>query len=436
MLDKVELKLKAGDGGNGAVTFRREKFVPFGGPFGGDGGRGGDILVQANASVNTLRQYLHRRDFKSENGQGGMSKNKHGADGANLVLNVPPGTLVHIKRETGELDLVADLERDSQQVLVARGGRGGWGNIHYATPTNQTPRTAQPGSPGEEKIIVLELRLIADVGIIGYPNVGKSSLLAALSQAHPEIADYPFTTLEPVLGVVGAEKGRFILAEIPGLIEGAHQGKGLGLEFLRHAMRTKLFIHLLNGLSPSPLEDMIKVNNELALFDATLAKRPQVIAVNKVDLPEVNARRQELKDAFAEAELNPLFISAAAGEGLKELVAETLERLKEADLRAKLAAPLVITPTKVFHPGPVDQASGVQKKGRSFIVSDPELERLLDKFDLSDPVDTEAFYKRIEDLGIYQSIKSAGAKSGDTMITGNIEWEWYEDEHRRDGRNL
>jgi GTP-binding protein len=436
MLDKVELKLKAGDGGRGAVTFRHEKFVPFGGPYGGDGGKGADIIVQANASVNTLREYLHRRSFKAENGRGGMTKNKHGSDGLRLVLNVPPGTIVYLKRETGEQDLIADLEQDNQQVLVARGGRGGWGNLHYATATNQAPRIAQPGAPGEERTIILELRLIADVGIIGYPNVGKSSLLAALSQAHPDIADYPFTTLEPVLGVVEADSGRFILAEIPGLIEGAHQGKGLGLEFLRHAMRTKLFIHLLDGRSPSPLDDMIKVNNELALFDAGLAKRPQVVAINKVDLPETAARRQEFKDGFAEAGLNPLFISAAAGEGLKELVAETVERLKEADLRARLTAPVIVTPPRVFHPQAVDKFSGVRKKNNTFIVSDSELESLLDKFDLSDPVDAEAFYKRIQDLGIYQSVMSAGAKSGDTIITGNMEWEWYDDEHRLDGRHV
>jgi GTPase len=343
---------------------------------------------------------------------------------------------VYLKRDTGEQDLIADLEADNQQVLVARGGRGGWGNLHYATSTNQAPRIAQPGAPGEERTITLELRMIADVGIIGYPNVGKSSLLAALSKAHPDIADYPFTTLEPILGVVVTDGGRFILAEIPGLIEGAHQGKGLGLEFLRHAMRTKLFIHLLDGRSPSPLDDMIKVNNELALFDATLAKRPQVVAINKVDLPETAARHQEFKDGFAEAGLKPLFISAAAGEGLKELVAETVERLKEANLQARLTEPVVVTPPRVFHPQAVDRSTGMQKRINTLIVSDPELERLLDKFDLKDPVDAEAFYKRIEDLGIYQSIKSAGAKSGDKIITGNMEWEWYEDEHRSDGRHV
>ncbi len=436
MLDKVELKLKAGDGGRGAVTFRREKYVPFGGPSGGDGGKGGDIIVQANASVSTLREYLHRRIFKSENGQAGMSKNKHGADGANLYLNVPPGTLVYIKRDNGELDLVADLEKDKQQVLVARGGRGGWGNTHYATPTNQAPRIAQPGSSGQKQTIVLELRLIADVGIIGYPNVGKSSLLAAVSKAKPVIDDYPFTTLEPVLGVVEDDSGRFILAEIPGLIQGAHQGKGLGLEFLRHAMRTRLFIHLLDGRSSSPLDDMIMVNNELALFDAKLAKRPQVVVINKMDLPVVAARRQELKDFFEQAGISPLFISATTGQGLKELVAETQKRLKEADLRARVAAASEVIPPKVFRPEAVNQGFGISKKNRSFIVSDPELEHLLDKYDLANPADTEAFYKRLVDLGIYQSIKSAGAKSGDTIITGNREWEWYEHEHRRDGRNL
>ncbi len=434
MLDRVELKIKAGDGGRGAVTFRREKFVPFGGPSGGDGGRGGSVIVESDASVNTLRSFLHRRTFKSENGQAGMSKNKHGKDGADLVLKVPPGTLVYRKKEAGDQELAADLEQAGQRVTVARGGNGGFGNTHYATATNQAPRIAQPGIPGEDRTIVLELRLIADVGIIGYPNVGKSSLLAALSRAKPEIADYPFTTIEPVLGMVEADGARFILAEIPGLIEGAHQGKGLGLEFLRHAMRTKLFIHLLDGRSTSPLDDMIKVNNELALFDATLAKRPQVVAINKVDLPEVRERREELTQSFAEAAITPLFVSAATGEGLKELVDAVLKALK-ATAEVKVSAP-VEAPPKVFRPQAVDRGVKVRRKGNTFILEDPSVERLLDKLDLDDPDDLAEFNQNLEKLGINKALKSAGVKPGDTVITGNTEWEWYDEEHRPDGRHV
>jgi GTP-binding protein len=426
MLDKVALRLKAGDGGRGAVTFRREKFIPFGGPFGGDGGKGGDVVVTADASTSTLRAYQRKRSFKAENGGGGMSKNKHGKDGANLHLKVPPGTLVHLKTETGEELLIADLDRDGQQATVARGGRGGWGNIHFATPTNQAPRIAQPGSTGEEKTIVLEMRLIADAGIVGFPNVGKSSLLAALSAANPKIADYPFTTLEPVLGVVNVDRGSFVLAEIPGLIEGAHAGKGLGHEFLRHAMRTKLLIHLIDGSSGTPVEDMIHVNNELALWDASLAKRPQVVAVNKVDLPEVKARRKEIKTLFAAADIAPIFISAAAGTGLEDLKTETWKLLKEANMRVQMTPPLVVAP-KVFHPQAVDKVSSVRKKGNSYILVDPAVEQLLDKLDLEDASGLKEFNNMLEKLGINKMLKSAGVKAGDTVITGKTEWEWYPD---------
>jgi GTP-binding protein len=320
-------------------------------------------------------------------------------------------------------------------VVVAHGGNGGYGNLHYVTATNQAPRIAQPGIPGQRRSIVLELRLIAEVGIIGYPNVGKSSLLAALSRAKPEIADYPFTTLEPVLGVVNLEGKSFILAEIPGLIEGAHAGKGLGHSFLRHAMRTLVLIHLLDGTSASPLEDMIRVNNELALFDAGLAKRPQVIAINKIDLPEVQAREKELKAAFAEAELTPLFISAAVGLGLEEMVAETWKILEPAKLRARLAqtAP---GPGKVFRPEAVDKDARVHRQGNRFILAEPELELLLDKLDLEDPQDLREFNEALEKKGFNKSLKDSGVKSGDTVITGRMEWTWTNDEDRRTRGNI
>lgn len=436
MLDRVELRLKAGDGGRGAVTFRREKYVPFGGPSGGDGGRGGDVILKAESSVSTLRAFQRRRSFRAENGQGGMSKNKHGANGAELVLAVPPGTLVYDKDESGQQRLIADLEEEGQEVVAARGGNGGFGNSHYATPTNQAPRIAQPGIPGQEKIIVLELRLIADVGIIGYPNVGKSSLLAALSAAHPKVADYPFTTLEPELGVVNVNGNSFVMAEIPGLIEGAHTGRGLGHSFLRHAMRTKVLVHLLDGSSVSPLDDMIHVNNELAMFDATLAKRPQVVAINKVDLPEVQSRIKELKSLFAEAEITPVFISASTGTGLKQLTEETWKLLKASEVRLKVALETTV-PTPILHPRPADRAGRVQKKGNRYILVDPALERLLDKCDLEDPEGLKKFNDALEKLGVNKLLRSSGAKSGDIVITGSMEWTWIDDEqNRRHGRHI
>jgi len=430
MLDRVELRVKAGDGGRGAIAFRREKFVPFGGPAGGDGGKGGDVIIRADASVSTLRAYQHRRNFKAESGQNGMSKNKHGRDGADLVLTVPPGTLVFQKNDSAE-ELVADLERDGQQVVVARGGRGGFGNTHFATPVNQAPRIAQPGMPGQEKIIVLELRLIADAGIIGYPNVGKSSLLAAVSAANPKIADYPFTTLEPVLGVVRVNGDSFVLAEIPGLIQGAHAGKGLGHEFLRHAMRTRVLVHLVDGSSADPLDEYISVNNELAKFDAELAKKPQVVAVNKIDLPVVKARQAEIRQAFREAGVQPLFISAATKIGLQELIAETWRLLKESAVRTRLEQPVA-----VFRPQPVD-SDRIQKKGNTFILSEPELERFLDKVDLNSPAGQQQLAQKLAMLGVSEVLLAAGAKPGDTIITGNKGWKWYyPDENRSHGRHV
>jgi GTPase len=433
MLDRVEIKVKSGEGGRGAVTFRREKFIPYGGPFGGDGGKGGDLFVAADASVNTLRAFKHIRSFKAEKGQNGMTKGKHGKNGEDLILKVPPGTLIYRKSEDGEPYLIADLEKDGQRMLVARGGRGGWGNIHFATATNQAPRIAQPGQMAEEREIILELRLIADVGIIGYPNVGKSSLLAALSAANPKIADYPFTTLEPILGVVKTQNESFVLAEIPGLIAGAHEGKGLGLTFLRHAMRTKVLIHLLDGAAISPLDDMIKVNNELSQFDTSLAKRPQVVAINKIDLPEVEARVGDLKSIFTEAGLSPVFISAATGAGTAALIAETVKLLKTSEVKVKASIQL---PPKVFHPQAVDSDAKIQKASNKYIVFEPELEKELDKYDLSDPDQWPGFYRRLEVLGINHLLISAGAKSGDTIITGKIEWIWYKDEYRSTGGNV
>jgi GTP-binding protein len=363
-----------------------------------------------------------------------MNKNKHGADGANLILRVPPGTLVFRKADSGEVELVSDLEENGQQVVIARGGNGGFGNIHFATSTNQTPHIAQSGVKGQQVTATLELRLIADVGIIGYPNVGKSSLLAALSAARPKIADYPFTTLEPELGVVKEHDISFVMAEIPGLIEGAHDGRGLGHGFLRHAMRTKVLIHLLDGCSNSPLDDMIRVNNELALFDASLAKRPQVVAINKVDLPEVNSRVAELNSSFKDADITPIFISACERIGLSDLVKETWKLLQAASIREKILMPAATT--KVFRPKPVDRGIAIRQKGRSFILSDPAIERLLDKLDLGEPSDLEYFNQQLDKLGVNKLLKTSGVKNGDTIITGKMEWEWYDDEHRPDRRDV
>jgi len=284
MIDKVEILVKSGAGGDGIISFRREKFVPFGGPDGGDGGNGGDVIVRAEPASASLRKYRHRKRYLAGEGGNGGNKKKHGRNGSDLILSVPPGTLVTKKTVLPGEEICADLEEAGEQVVVARGGRGGLGNVRFATSTNQAPRIARRGEPGEEVDILLELRLIADVGIIGYPNAGKSTLLSKASGARPKIASYPFTTLEPILGAAEVGVQNFVLAEIPGLIEDAHLGRGLGHEFLRHSLRTKMLLHLVDGSHESPLEDMIRVNNELALYDSALAQKPQFVAVNKIDL--------------------------------------------------------------------------------------------------------------------------------------------------------
>jgi len=330
MFDRAEVLVKAGNGGDGVISFRREKWVPFGGPDGGDGGDGGDVVVRADESVNSLKVYRRKRYYGAADGKSGRDKRKHGKKGEDLILTVPVGTVVSYKSHIGGDALIADLEQPGQKAVVAKGGKGGLGNAHFATSTNQAPQIAQKGEEGGENAIILELKLIADVGLIGYPNVGKSTLLAAVSAAKPKIASYPFTTREPVLGVVEVGQRSFVLAEIPGLIDGAHLGRGLGHDFLRHIVRTKVLIHLIDGNSSSPAEDMAQVNTELSLFDSALGRKPQLVAVNKIDLPQVRARLAELKDNFAAAGTRAFFVSAASGEGIPELMAETMSLLQSA----------------------------------------------------------------------------------------------------------
>jgi GTP-binding protein len=346
MFDRAEITVKAGDGGDGIVSFRHEKFVPYGGPDGGDGGDGGDVMITADRSVSSLRAFVRKRRFKAANGGKGGGKDKHGKKGESLNLTVPVGTIISYKSQIGGDSLISDLDQPAQSVVVAKGGKGGRGNARFASSTNQAPQTAEAGREGEECSLILELKLIADVGVIGYPNVGKSTLLAAVSAAKPKIASYPFTTLEPVLGMVEVGRQSFVLAEIPGLIAGAHLGKGLGHDFLRHIMRTRVLIHLLDGSSAAPAEDMTQVNTELSLFDSALAKKPQLVAVNKVDLASVRERKEEIKQSFAEIGTDVFFVSAVSGEGIDELMAAVAKVLKSAP------RPGPIKRKKVFRPQP------------------------------------------------------------------------------------
>lgn len=422
MFDKVIIKARAGDGGDGSISFRREKFVPFGGPDGGDGGRGGDVVIKTTERVEDLRLLSRRRVYHAENGNNGMGQQRHGKKGKNLILAVPVGTIVTRRTMGTDEAVVADLQHPGEQVVVARGGKGGLGNIHFTSSTNQTPHIAQAGELGEEYFITLEMRLIADVAIIGYPNVGKSSLLAAVSAARPEIASYSFTTREPILGAVEVGYRSMIVAEIPGLINGAHLNRGLGYDFLRHIVRTKIIIHLVSGTSASPLKDMIQVNSELGLFDAVLAKKPQLCAVNKIDLPNVQTRLDEFRDNFRVAGVKAFFISTVTREGITELMAETMRLQSQMTDVNDIG---VNMHRKVFRPQPKkDVVPYVCKDGHTFVVVAPDLERMLVRKGIATSEVRGQLQRQLIKLGLDQALQRSGIQLGDKIRCGKLEWEW------------
>ncbi len=338
-VDEVSIRVKAGDGGDGAVAWRREKFIPRGGPAGGDGGNGGDVSLVVDGQLSTLLDFRYVREHRARSGEHGRGSDQNGQNGPPLELRVPPGTVV---KDAVTREILADLGEPGERLVVARGGRGGLGNMNFATSTNQAPRFAEKGTAGEEKDLTLELKLLADVGIIGYPNAGKSTLISRVSRARPKIADYPFTTLTPNLGVVSWRGERsFVVADIPGLIEGAHAGAGLGHQFLRHVERCRVLVHLVDPIAPgegrAPRADYEAVNRELALYSPELAKKPQVIAVTKMDLPEARERFAEFKKAFARRKRKPaiLAISSVTSEGLDALLDAVAHLLYEGEAGAR-----------------------------------------------------------------------------------------------------
>ena len=431
--DHTKIYVKAGDGGNGSSHFRHEKFAPRGGPDGGDGGRGGSVYLEATSNMNTLIDYRYRHHFKAGAGGAGMRQKMHGAKGEDVVLRVPCGTIV---RDADTNELIADLVEDGQRVMVARGGRGGLGNTHFATATHQAPREAQKGEPGEERWITLELRLIADVGLVGYPNAGKSTLLSVVTAAQPKIADYPFTTLSPNLGVVvvGQPGSRdeidFVLADIPGLIEGAAQGVGLGHEFLRHIDRTRLLIHMLDGasLERDPWQDFQTINQELREYDERLAARPQIVVLNKMDLPEAQERWPALK-AKAEAAGYPVFaISAATHQGTDELMRYTARRLHEIrQEEAERAASEINTDMAgpVLRPLPDDAFTVTKEKG-VYIVRGKRVGRLVSMTDLENEEGMDRLQVTLAKMGVTKALEDAGVKVGDVVRFGKVELYWGE----------
>ena len=416
-LDTARISVKAGDGGDGALSFRREKYVPRGGPDGGDGGRGGSVFVRADPSVSTLLEFAHRRHFRAGRGGHGAGAKKHGKKGEDLVIGVPPGTVV-----SSDDELLADLRHPSDEVMVARGGRGGLGNVHFATSTNRTPRVAQKGEPGEERWLHLELKTIADVGLIGYPNVGKSSLLAALTAARPKVGDYPFTTLTPNLGV--AERGdlALVLADIPGLIEGAHRGAGLGHQFLRHVERARVLLHVVDAGDPDPLAAYRGVRRELELYNPRLAAKPELAALNKIDLPAIRDRVSDILEAFRRAEpsLRVVPVSALTTRGIDDLVVAIAETLA--------ALPAEPPPSgeemKVYRPAPEDEGWTVERVGSDFHIRGKRVERIVAMTDLSNPEAVDMLQRTLGKLGVLAALERAGVSSGDTVHIGRAELEW------------
>jgi GTP-binding protein len=416
VIDQAEIEVKSGDGGRGSDGFRREKFVPRGGPDGGDGGRGGDVIIEADKDIGSLMKYRHQRHFKAADGARGAGQKKFGKSGEDIVINLPVGTVVRDK-ETGEL--LADLSQHGDRITVARGGKGGFGNPHFASSTNQAPKLAQTGVPGETKILALELKLIADAGIIGLPNAGKSSLLNFISAARPKVGDYPFTTIEPSLGVVEAAGRRWVVADMPGLIEGAHLGKGLGIQFLRHVARTGVLVHLIDGTSPEPVNDMVKINTELLLYDPLLSRKPQIIAVNKIDLPVVRARVPVLKEMFKAAGHRAVFLSALTGEGIEELLAE-LDRLL---VERSAAGPEPPEP-KIFRPAPAREKAIVTRDVDGYHVQSDEFERLVAGSELGDPEVKRQLLGELWRWGVARALKAAKIKPGEKLFIGQLELYW------------
>jgi GTP-binding protein len=417
--DQVTINVRGGDGGNGVVAFRREKHVPFGGPNGGNGGKGGDVYLRVDRQPNTLIAFTRNRYYRADRGTHGSGQSRQGRGGDDLYLDVPPGTMVRDKN-TGEL--LGDLTQEGQTLLVARGGRGGRGNEAFKSPTRQAPRFAERGEPGEERTLVLELKLIADVGLLGKPNAGKSTLLASVSAARPKIADYPFTTLSPNLGVVEVDERTFVMADIPGLIEGAHEGAGLGLQFLRHVERTRLLVHLLDGSSPDPLADYRAINQELALYSEKLALKPQIVAFNKMDITEAREVYAEIERALGSEVEQVYAISAATREGVQELLRAVMARLQ--------AIPVEEPSDELFVFRPHEEAESTEyqisrEAPGTYRLRGQEIERLAIMTDWSSDESIERFERILYSRGITAALENAGVELGDTVFVGDdVELEW------------
>lgn len=423
--DYAKIIIKSGDGGDGAISFRREKYVAAGGPDGGDGGKGGDIYFRVDPDANTLIDFRYNKKYKAQNGENGSGANKYGKSGESLYINVPRGTVIK-DAETGKI--IADLSQEKQEELVLKGGRGGKGNSHFATATRQVPRFAQAGEEGKEKEIILELKLLADVGLLGFPNVGKSTFLSIVTDAKPKIANYHFTTIEPNLGVVKTANGdSFVIADIPGIIEGASEGVGLGIQFLRHIERTRLLLHVIDVSGTEgrdPVEDYYKINNELKQYSEKLSKRKQIIVANKIDVMQDETQYKKLEELAQKENIEIFKISGVTKQGVPELlsrVAEVLKTLPKEDIIEE-------NKKMVYTLKDEDEKNQftVRVEDGIFIVEGKAINRLMGNTNMDDNESVYYFQKGLKNLGIEAELKRQGIKEGDTVKMLNWTFEWYE----------
>ena len=419
--DYAKIYVSAGKGGDGAVAFRREKYVAAGGPDGGDGGKGGDIYFEVNPDSNTLIDFRYKKKFKAENGENGEGSHRFGKSGADLYIKVPLGTIVK-NAQTGEI--LADLSENNKKVLVLKGGRGGKGNSHFATATRQAPRFAQKGEEGEEAELILELKLLADVGLIGYPSVGKSTILSVVTSATPKIAEYHFTTLEPNLGVVKSEYGdSFVIADIPGLIEGASEGVGLGIQFLRHIERTRLLLHVIDVAGTegrNPVQDFYTINKELEKYSKKLATRKQIIVANKIDSMQDETLYNELEKVAKENNMKIFKVSAVTGQGMKELMIEVSKILKTLPKEELFEE----KESKKVYKLEDEEPFTITKEDDMYVVDGPAIRELMRKVNMEDNESLYYFQKNLDILGVNQKLKEAGLKDGDTVKVYDYILEW------------
>lgn len=429
-VDKAKVYVKGGDGGDGLIAFRREKYVPEGGPAGGDGGKGGDVIFRVDEGLRTLMDFRYQKHFKAKRGEKGRNKSQHGANADSTIVRIPPGTIL-TDDDTGEV--IGDLTRHGQQVVVARGGRGGRGNIRFATPNNPAPELAENGEEGEERFVTMELKVMADVGLVGFPSVGKSTLLSVVSAAQPKIGAYHFTTITPNLGMVDVGDGRnFVMADLPGLIEGAHEGVGLGHEFLRHVERTRVIIHVVDMAGTEgrdPFEDWEKINDEIRLYNQLLIERPQIVAANKMDMPEAEeylaAFKEKIKEIRPDIEIMP--ISSLTRQGIQELLYRTIDVLESIPDEPTVEEVTEVSERKVYKfKAQNDNSFTVTRDNEMYVVHSERIERMLKRMQMNSHDAILKLARTMRHMGIDEELRKRGATEGTIVRIGDFEFEFVE----------